>query len=416
MGVAVLVAAVLVAVALLAGVGIGRSLPGAGGPAKSTGSVGAGGSAGAPGAGPAGRSGSGASGSGASGSGSSGTGTSGGVSGNRPSAGIVARPPTAARVAADRRQITPETVDLYSSLAYEGLQAAGTGIVIGADGLVLTNNHVIDGSTSLVGVDLGTKRRYRAVVLGYDTASDVAVVRLVGASRLPVAPLAGAAARVGERVVAVGNAGGKGGTPTAAGGTVTGLDRSITATDRVEGTTEHLSGLIETSADVQLGDSGGPLLDASGRVVGMDTAAAQGFSFAGSGNEGFAIPIGTAVGIARTIEEGRGSAAVHVGATAFLGVRAARATCPSSATSVRSGSGALVCAVLPGSAAAGAGLAGGDLITALSGRAVSGPAQLSHLLVVGFRPGQVVTVSYRSAGGKGAPRAVRATLRSGPPA
>jgi len=308
-------------------------------------------------------------------------------------------------------------VDLDSSLGYEGLMAAGTGIVIGTQGIVLTNNHVIDGETSLSAFDPVTGRHYRGVVVGYDVASDVAVVALRGASGLPVAVTAPTGAQVGEQVVAVGNAGGKGGRPTAAGGNVTALDRSVVATDRAEGTTEHLSGLIVTDARVQLGDSGGPLVDAAGAVVGMDTAATKGAASAAS-DEGFAIPITAALAIAGRIIAGKASGAIHVGPTPFLGVRAAVSACGTGSghTSIPSGAGALVCDVIPGSAAAASGLAPGDVITSVSGRRVRGPAALDQVLLSGFHPGEVVSVGYEASGTESAVRTARVTLGSGPPA
>ena len=133
---------------------------------------------------------------------------------------------------------------------------------------------------------------------------------------------------VGEDVVGIGNAGGTGGTPSAAGGTVTALNQSITASDEGDGSSEQLTGLIETNADIQPGDSGGSLVDTSGQVLGIDTAASAGFSFQSSGqssgNQGYAIPINEAITIAKQIEAGTSSSTVHIGATAFLGVEVAQ--------------------------------------------------------------------------------------------
>ena len=102
------------------------------------------------------------------------------------------------------------------------------------------------------------------------------------------------------------------------------LNQSITASDELDGNNEQLSGLIETNADIQPGDSGGSLVDTSGQVVGMDTAASQGYSFQSStdssGTQGFAIPINQALTVAHQIVSGQGSATAHVGSTAFLGL------------------------------------------------------------------------------------------------
>ena len=173
--------------------------------------------------------------------------------------------------------------------------------------------------------DVGNGKTYTASVVGYDRTKDIAVLQLHNASGLTTANLANSStASVGEDVVGVGNAGGTGGTPSAAGGTVTALNQSITASDEGDGTSEQLSGLIETNADIQPGDSGGALVNTSGQVLGIDTAASAGFSFQSndqsSGTQGFAIPIDTALTIARQIVAGNSSSTVHIGTTAFLGV------------------------------------------------------------------------------------------------
>ena len=148
---------------------------------------------------------------------------------------------------------------------------------------------------------------------------------------------------VGEDIVGIGNAGGTGGTPSAAGGTVTALNQSITASDEGDSSSEQLTGLIETNADIQPGDSGGSLVDTSGDVVGIDTAASAGFSFQSSGqssgNQGYAIPINEAISIGQQIEAGTASSTVHIGATAFLGVEVAQGTCSSASTGGVGGSG-----------------------------------------------------------------------------
>ena len=197
--------------------------------------------------------------------------------------------------------------------------------MLSSNGVILTNNHVIDGATSISVTDIGNDKTYTASVVGYDRTKDIAVLQLHNASGLQTATLGNSSnASVGEDVVGVGNAGGTGGTPSAAGGTVTALNQSITASDDGDGTSEQLSGLIETNADIQPGDSGGALVDTSGNVLGIDTAASAGFSFQSndqsSGTQGFAIPINTALSLAKSIEAGSGSSTVHIGETAFLGV------------------------------------------------------------------------------------------------
>ena len=119
----------------------------------------------------------------------------------------------------------------------------------------------------------------------------------------------------------MGNAGGTGGTPSSAGGSVTALGQSITASDSGGGNSENLTGLIETNCDIQPGDSGGSLVNASGQVIGMDTAASTGSSASPAASQAYAIPISTALSVARSIEAGRASSTIHIGATGFLGIQ-----------------------------------------------------------------------------------------------
>ncbi|MEY9962842.1 S1-C subfamily serine protease [Streptacidiphilus sp. MAP12-16] len=299
--------------------------------------------------------------------------------------------PPAAGVGGVAAQVDPELVDINVTLGYQGLQAAGTGIVLSSSGEVLTNNHVISGATRISAVDVGNGRTYTATVAGYDRSADLAVIRLQGASGLATATLGDSSkVVVGDPVLAIGNAGGVGLTPSAVSGTVTALDRSITAGDQTTGESEQLAGLIEVNADVQPGDSGGPLVNASGAVIGVDTAASQGFRFQQSGSQGFAVPINAAMPVVRQIEAGTGGPTVHVGATPFLGVQVG--------SDPQGAPGALVEGVVDGSPAAQAGLAAGDLITSLGGRSVASPSALTTL-VAGRSPGDRVTLRWTDLSG-----------------
>ena len=222
------------------------------------------------------------------------------------------------------------------------------------------------------------------------------MLQLNGSSGLKVASIdVTSRAGLGQAVVAIGNAGGLGGKPSVAGGSVTGLGKSITATEENGANPEQLRGLIEVNADIQPGDSGGPLVDTAGEVVGIDTAAATGFSFSNSTSDGYAIPIGTAVALAQQIESATGSATVHIGPTAFLGVSlSAQAVSGGSAKS-----GAALVGVESGSPAASAGLAAGDVITSLGGNAVKSATQLSSLMVR-YHPGDHVQVGWTDTSGK----------------
>ena len=139
-------------------------------------------------------------------------------------------------------------VDVVSTLGLQSAEAAGTGMVVTATGEVITNNHVVNGATSVQVTDVGNGRSYSAVVVGTDAANDVAVLQLDGASGLATVMFGNSTnVSVGDTVVAMGNAGGVGGKPSTAGGTVTALGQSITATDP-DGLSEQLSNMVQTDA------------------------------------------------------------------------------------------------------------------------------------------------------------------------
>ena len=182
-------------------------------------------------------------------------------------------------------RVDPGLVDVTSTLGYQGAKAMGTGIVLTSNGEILTNNHVINGATSVSVTDIGNGKTYKATVVGYDVSQDIAVLQLSGASGLTTATTGDSSmVKVGDSVVALGNAGGVGGTPSVAAGSVTALNQSITASDEGAATSEQLSGLIETNADIQAGDSGGSLVNSYGQVIGVDTAASSGSGSADGGN------------------------------------------------------------------------------------------------------------------------------------
>ena len=303
-------------------------------------------------------------------------------------------------------------VVIDTNLAYQGASAAGTGIVLTSSGTVLTNNHVISGATTIKVVLPGLGRSYTAKVVGYDRTGDVAVLQLEHASNLKTLQLGDSSSlTVGSLVTAYGNAGGTG-SFTAARGRVTGLGKTITASDD-QGSSEQLTGLIETNAGVVPGDSGGPLLDSAGRVVGMDTAASSGAGYQSiSSTDAYAIPIARALTIAQEIEAGHASATVHVGGTAFLGVEVESVDSGYGGYGSTPSAGALVAGVVSRGPAASAGLTAGDVITAIGGRTVSSPATVSSFILT-TKPGAKITVSYTDrAGGR---HTVRVTLGSGPP-
>ena len=311
-------------------------------------------------------------------------------------------PPNASAIAA---AIDPAVVDINVVDSYQDIQGAGTGMVLSSNGEVLTNNHVVEGETSISVTDVGNGKTYGATVVGYDRSEDIAVIQLVGASGLHTVPIGDSSTvAVGNGVVAIGNAEGVGGTPTYAAGSVTALDQSITAEDEITHSTEQLTGLIETNADIVPGDSGGPLVNASDRVIGMDSAAESSrFEFQGAANEGYAVPINEADAIAKQIVAKQSSSVIHIGPTAFLGVDVQQ---PFGV------SGAEVVGVVSNGPAAQAGLVPGDIITTFGGQSVSSPGSLTDLLL-SAAPGTSVEVQYLDLSGH--QQAVSVPLGSGPP-
>ena len=290
-------------------------------------------------------------------------------------------------------QTDPGLVDIYTTLGYQHARAAGTGMVVSPSGEVLTNNHVINGATSIKARDVGNGRTYQAKVVGYDHSHDIAVLQLQGASGLETVDLGdSSSASVGQKVVALGNALGKGGTPSVATGHVAGLGAAITASDAGAGTSERLTGLIHHNAGIQPGDSGGPLVNTAGEVIGINTAASQGVQFRGQQTEAFAIPINQVVSLAKQIESGKASATVHIGQTAFLGVEIMPAD-SAAANGVQAGAGAAVAGVLPGAPAERAGLAQGDVIVSVDGNRISSPEALQSALGR-HHPGDGVTIGW----------------------
>jgi S1-C subfamily serine protease len=291
-------------------------------------------------------------------------------------------------------KVDPGLVDVNTTLGYQGAQAAGTGMVLTPNGEVLTNNHVVEGATSIQVTDIGNGKTYQAKVVGYDRAEDVAVLQLQSASGLTTINTGDSSkVAVGDAIVGIGNAGGTGGTPSVAPGTVTALNQSITASDQSSSSSEQLQGLIQVNANIQSGDSGGALANSSGQVIGMNTAASTGYQFGrhgrgdsggqqSAGGTGFAIPINQALNIAGQIKGGQASSTVHIGSSAFLGVSVSDAN-----------GGALIQQVVSGGPAATAGLSQGDTLTAVNGRTVDSATTLTTVMD-SLHPGDKVTLTW----------------------
>jgi S1-C subfamily serine protease len=309
-----------------------------------------------------------------------------------------------AQAASVAHKINPGLVDIDTQTA-QG-PAAGTGMVVTADGEVITNNHVIKGAQSITATDIGNGRTYSARVIGYDRNHDVAVIQLQDASGLATVPIGDSSSvKVGASVLTFGNAGGVGGTPSVAGGSVNALGRAITASDPgTPGDSERLTGLIQIDGEIQPGDSGGPLTS-GGKVVGMDTAASTGFNFRSATGAGFAIPINQVLSIGRLIEAGQSTATVHIGETAIIGVYVAANTAGNlayqgCATAEANESGVLIAdPPIGGSPAAATGIERCDLITAIGSKSVSSPAALLNVMET-YHPGDSVSLHWLDSSGQ----------------
>src|SRR5450759_1897560 len=290
-------------------------------------------------------------------------------------------------------KVEPGLVDINSTLKYQDGNAVGTGMVLSSTGLVLTNNHVVDGSTHLSATLVASGRSYTAEVVGTDITDDVALLKLVGASGLKTVQVGNSTKAVlGTAVVALGNAGGTGGSPTVTVGAITALNRTNTASDQGRSNAETLHGMLQTKAPIAAGDSGGALADSAGHVIGMNTAANSQNIGAQGTEQGFAIPINTALAVARDIAAGKSNSKIQIGPSGFIGVGVGSitsASCLSSSGGIGGAgggytppvnSGALVCQVFAGTPAASAGMTAGDVITGVNGQAVTSEGSLTTIM------------------------------------
>ena len=311
---------------------------------------------------------------------------------------VAASPAGATGHTAQRVKAGPNVgiVDIYTTLGYEDGIAAGTGMILNGSGEVLTNNHVIEGATKFKVVDVTSHRRYTATVVGYSVTRDIAVLQLAHASGLRTIKRGGAVPlHVQMRIVARGNAQGRGGLPKVARGQIIALHQQIVARD-VGGDTETLHNVIATDAPVVPGYSGGPLENGQNRVLGVVTAGST------SGlPRGFAIPLKQALQLVRRIESGKGNAVVHVGPTAFLGVRLANVAHE-----------AKIASVVAGKPADLTGLVKGDVITSLNGAKISSVTDV-RTTVLSLVPGKTVSIGWTDT--SDTPHTSTITPISGPP-
>ena len=353
-------------------------------------------------------------------------------------------------------------VIINTTLQYSSERAAGTGMVINADkGLVLTNNHVIENSTKISATVAATGKNFQARVVGYDVTGDIALIQLQNPSGLHQVPLGDSSkVKVGDAVTALGNAEGRSQIVSAP-GHITGVDKTITASDQGGTvTSETLHGMFQTDAGIVSGDSGGPLVNAAGQVIGMDTAG-QNVRFSDQqAAAGFAIPVNTALSVAREIAAGHASSTISIGYPPFIGIYVGQGTSsdpqqqaqeqqqqnnngfggfgggngfggngstgngqgqscytndsnlpvPNSIAQVSSGT--LVIGTICASPAANAGVTAGSVITSVSGQAVGAPPTL-HTALSKFRPGDTVSLTWVTPSGQH--KTASMTLKEGPP-
>jgi S1-C subfamily serine protease len=273
-------------------------------------------------------------------------------------------------------------------------QAAGTGMIISSNGEILTNNHVVKGSTSIQVTIAGRSQPYSAHVIGAAPSADIAVIKVDGVSGLPTVSFASSSSvNVGDAVVALGNALGQGGTPDVSLGTVTALNQTITASEG-GGNSEQLNGMIQSDATIYPGDSGGPLVNASAQVIGMITAGnVQGFRSSAS-NVNYAIASDTLISVANQIRSGQASADIVYGQVGYIGVTVETIDANSaSQLGLNVSSGALVRGVVAGSPAAAAGITRNSVITSLAGATVTGTDSLGTAIRA-HKPGERVPVTW----------------------
>ena len=375
-----------------------------------------------------------------------------------PSAAIpqpsTASPSTSAGEQAIVNKIEPGLVIINTTLQYNSEQAGGTGMVINPDGLVLTNNHVIEDSTSITATDVANGHSYQAKVVGYDVTGDIALIKLQGASGLRTVPLGNSSdIKTGDSVVAMGNANGQDAIVPAT-GQVTALNQTITAGDPGGSITqETLHGMIQTNADIISGDSGGAVANSAGQVIGMVTAGNDGgFSVQQQSSVGYAIPINTGLAVARQIAQGQASSTVSIGYPPFLGVyigQGANSSPQAQAQQLNSGfggngfggyggfggngsqgcytsnrdlsvpasianvsSGTLIFGTICGGPAQAAGMTGGSVITAVNGQAIGSPESLTGV-VSKYHPGDTIAVTWVSPSGQRSTSTIKLTV--GPP-
>jgi S1-C subfamily serine protease len=295
-------------------------------------------------------------------------------------------------------KVDPAIVDI-NTVVGSG-QAAGTGEIITSNGEILTNNHVVDRSTSIEVTIAGRSQTYTAHVIGVDPSADIALIQVDGGvSGLPTVSFASSSSvKVGDPIVALGNALGQGGTPDFSQGSITALDQTITASEGGS-KSEQLTGMLQSDATIYPGDSGGPLVNSSGQVVGMITAGdVQGFRSSAS-TVNYAIPSDTILSVVNQIRSGQTSSEIIYGQTGYIGVSVQNFDAnAASQLNLNVASGALVASVVPSAPAAGAGITRYSVITSVGGTQITNIDDLGNALLA-HKPGQQVSITWVNSSG-----------------
>jgi S1-C subfamily serine protease len=312
----------------------------------------------------------------------------------QPGSSIQPAPSTSGSLNADAiaAKVDPAVVDINTTVGSG--QAAGTGMLVTSTGEILTNNHVIDHSTSIQVTIAGRAQTYAAHVIGADPKADIALVQVDGVSGLPTVTFASSSSvRVGDYIVAIGNALGQGGTPDVSQGHVTALDQTITASEGGS-KSEQLTGMLQSDATIYPGDSGGPLLNSAGQVVGMITAGnVQGFRSSAS-NVNYAIASDTILSVVNQVQAGQANPDIIYGQSGYIGVSVQNIDAGAAAQlGLSVSSGALVASVQSGSPAAAVGITRNSVITAVAGRQISTIDDLGATLLA-HKPGERVSINW----------------------
>lgn len=315
-----------------------------------------------------------------------------------PGSSIQPAPSTSGSLNADAiaAKVDPAIVDINTTVGSG--QAAGTGMLVTSTGAILTNNHVIDHSTSIQVTIAGRAQTYAAHVIGADPKADIALIQIDGVSGLPTVTFASSSSvRVGDYIVAIGNALGQGGIPDVSQGHITALDQTITASEGGS-KSEQLTGMLQSDATIYPGDSGGPLLNSAGQVVGMITAGnVQGFRSSAS-NVNYAIASDTILTVVNQVQAGQANPDIIYGQSGYIGVSVQNIDAGAAAQlGLSVSSGALVASVQSGSPAAAVGITRNSVITTVAGKQISTIDDLGATLLA-HKPGERVSINWVNQG------------------